>query len=311
MKKLFTFIVIALLSINAHAQSVTITKTDGSVVTYKASEIKNIRFAPASEVAEPKVLHEFTGYLTVSSKYFANMYYGDAAKIKVLEVDGKYQAEFADAQWGTGTFDITLDKGQITGTGKLSVASRQGAGATKEYEATMSGKMTEIAISVPSLMGGTTLTWHYGTPSAALKMAGAYQGMDHVNVGGAYPYDSATKVTYKVEANADGTINLVVPEVLYKETLIGDLTIGTYTISNIPYDEKEGAFVKAYKDDNIKFHFTCSYEGTVTMDKDYTFDKDVCKVVVSKDADGQLTVANTYQMGSMPFVIAGSFKGKM
>jgi len=310
MKKLFTLIVIALMGMNAHAQSVTITKTDGSVVTYQASEIKNIQFNPASEVAEPKVLHEFVGYITVDSKYFTNMYYGDAAKIKVLQLDGKYQAEFSDARWGTGLFDITLDKGQITGTGKLSVPSQQGGGM-KEYEATMSGKMTEIAIAVPGLMQGTTITWHYGTPSAALKMSGAYQGMDHVNVGGAYPYDSATKVTYKVVANADGTINLVVPEVLYKETVIGDLTIGTYTISNIPYNEAEGAFVKAYKDDNIKFRFTCSYEGKVTMDNEYTFDKDVCKVVVTKDADGQLKVDNTFQMGSMPFVVVGSFKGKM
>ena len=90
---------------------------------------------------------------------------------------------------------------------------------------------------------------------------------------------------------------------------MGDLTLGTYTIKNIPYDESQKAFVKAYKDDNIKFHFTCVSNGVTTMDKEYTFDKDVCKVVVSQDAGGRLTVSNAFQMGAMPFVIYGTFKG--
>ena len=309
MKKFFTLILIALLGVSAHAQTVTITKNDGSVVTFQAGEIKNIRFNPAAAVPDTTVLNEYTGYLTVTSKHFTDMYFGDAARMKVMKAGDQYLARFSDAQWGTGLFNITLNKGQVAGTGKLSVSGQHAGGSAKEYNATMSGKMTEIVISVPDLMGGTTITWHHGTPSAALKTSGIYQGTDSVNVGGSFPYKSVSKVAYKVEANADGTINLIVPEVKYNATVMGDLTLGTYTIKNIPYDESQKAFVKAYKDDNIKFHFTCVSNGVTTMDKEYTFDKDVCKVVVSQDAGGRLTVSNAFQMGAMPFVIYGMFKG--
>ena len=111
-------------------------------------------------------------------------------------------------------------------------------------------------------------------------------------------------------ANGDGTINLIVPEVTYKKTMMGNLTLGTYTIKNIPYDENQKAFVKAYKDDNIKFHFIKKNDdGSVISDQEYTVDSKICKVVISKEADGKLKVENTYQLGRMPFPISGSFMG--
>lgn len=73
---------------------------------------------------------------------------------------------------------------------------------------------------------------------------------------------------------------------------------------------RQKAFVKAYKDDNIKFRFKVIDEsGNVTKDKEYTFDKDVCKVTITKEADGKLKVSNSYQMGTMPMTIYGTFVG--
>jgi hypothetical protein len=306
MKKIFTLLVVALLGLSVQAQIVTITKKDGSVVTFQAGEIRNIQFAPSAAKPDTTVLRELTGYLMVTSGFFPSTYYGDAAKMKVMMVEKQQLVQFSDPMWGTGLFNITLTKGQISGSGKLAVPNQHGGGV-KEYDATMSGKMTEIAISVPTLMGGTTITWHNGKPAPAVKIVGSYQGDDKINVGGMFPYTSADKVTYKVEANADGTINLVVPEVKYNGTVMGDLTLGTYTIKNIPYDETQKAFVKAYKDDNIKFLFTIVKDGNTTQ-KEYTFDKPFCKVMVSKDDKGVFVVNNTYQMGAMPMLINGTFK---
>lgn len=138
--------------------------------------------------------------------------------------------------------------------------------------------------------------------------AGSYKGFDNVNV--MFSYKSSEEVVYKVTANGDGTINLIVPEVTYKKTVMGNLTLGTYTIKNIPYDETQKAFVKAYKDDNIKFHFIKKKDdGSVISDQEYTFNNEKCKVVISKEADGKLKVENTYQLGRMPFPISGSFMG--
>lgn len=148
-------------------------------------------------------------------------------------------------------------------------------------------------------------------PAQQNSIAGSYTGKDSVNVGKMFPYTSAAEVTYQVTENSDGTVNLLVPEVEYDQTVMGTLYLGSYSIKNIPYDETQKAYVKAYKNDNVVFHFkSVDTNGKTTIDKDYTFDKDVCQVIISKDADGVLTVSNTYQMGSMPFVIYGTFRGK-
>lgn len=139
---------------------------------------------------------------------------------------------------------------------------------------------------------------------------GRYKGADKVKIGGMFSYTSADEVTYEITDNEDGTINLIVPVVTYAKTLMGTLILGTYTISNIPYDAEKKAFIKAYKKDNIKFRFiTKDDSGKTTKDQEYTFDKDACKVVIALSDDGKLTINNTYQMGSMPMVIYGTFVG--
>ncbi len=142
------------------------------------------------------------------------------------------------------------------------------------------------------------------------NFVGSYKGEDKISVDGIATYTSSEAVTYKVTANADGTVNLTVPEETFKKTVMGNLTLSSYTISKIPYDESKKAFIKAYKDDNIKFHLIIKNDnGTVISDKEYTFDSRICKVTITKGADGKLTVSNTYQMGKMPFPISGTFTG--
>lgn len=139
---------------------------------------------------------------------------------------------------------------------------------------------------------------------------GRYKGADKVKIGGMFSYTSADEVTYEITDNEDGTINLIVPVVTYAKTLMGTLILGTYTISNIPYNAEKKTFIKAYKEDNIKFRFiTKDDSGKTTKDQEYTFDKDACKVVIALSDDGKLTINNTYQMGSMPMVIYGTFVG--
>ena len=142
------------------------------------------------------------------------------------------------------------------------------------------------------------------------NFVGSYKGEDKISVGGLFSYTSSEAVTYKVTANEDGTVNLTVPEETFKKTMMGNLTLSSYTISKIPYDESKKAFIKAYKDDKIKFHLIIKDDkGAVTSDKEYTFDSRICKVTITKGADGKLTVSNTYQMGKMPFPISGTFTG--
>ena len=309
MKKIFTLVIVSFLSALAvQAQSLKVTKTDGSVVTYNASDISKIEFLPAETPSQPKLIHEFAGYLTVKNKMINNVRYDNGAKIKVLQDGGKFLAEFSDTQWGTGSFVITMANHAINGTGKMKIANPNGGGAAKEYDATMSGSMREIKISIPTLMGGTDITWHYAEASAASKVAGNYIGTTALKVGDNFgPFTSAT-VGYKITANEDGTINVTASEENYTGvTMMGNLTLGTYTVKNLAYDKESNSFVRDYSNDGLKVHFKAV--GGMPIDNEYSF-KATSKMVVTVDESGTLTIKNNYSLTRMPFPISATYTGK-
>ena len=310
MKKIFTLVIVSLLSALAvQAQSLKVTKTDGSVVTYNASDISKIEFLPSETPSQPKLIHEFAGYLTVKNKMINNVRYDNGAKIKVLQDGGKFLAEFSDTQWGTGSFVITMANHAINGTGKMKIANPNGGGAAKEYDATMSGSMREIKISIPSLMGGTDITWHYAEASAASKVAGNYTGTTSLKVSVVPGSFTSATVGYKVTANEDGSINVTASEEKYTGvTMVGNLTLGTYTVKNLAYDKATNSFSRDYSEDGIKVHFKAT-GGMMERDEDYAFGK-TSKMTVTLAEDGTLTITNNYQVGRMPFPISATYTGK-
>lgn len=310
MKKIFTLVIVSFLSALAvQAQTLKVTKTDGNVVTYNASDISKIEFLPAETPSQPKLIHEFAGYLTVKNKMINNVRYDNGAKIKVLQDGAKFLAEFSDTQWGTGSFVITMNKHAINGTGKMKIANPRAGGAVEEYDATMSGSMREIKISIPTLMGGTDITWHYAEASAASKVAGNYTGTTSLLVGPAYgPYD-ASNVSYKITANNDGTINVTTPTESYAGIMmVGNLTIDSYTVKNLSYDEATHSFIRDYSSDGLKVHLK-SEGGLMSLNKDYAFESP-SKIIVKLDENGTLTITNSYKLTHMPLSISATYTGK-
>ena len=310
MKKLFTLVIVSFLSALAvQAQSLKVTKTDGSVVTYNASDISKIEFLPSETPSQPKLIHEFAGYLTVKNRVLDNARFDTGAKIKVLQDGTKFLAEFSDAQWGTGSFVITMDNHVINGTGKIKIANLRAGGAVEEYDATMSGSMREIKISIPLLMGGTDITWHYAEASAASKVAGNYTGTTSLKVGVVPGSFTSATVEYKVTANEDGSINVTASEEKYTGvTVAGNLTLGTYTVKNLAYDKATNRFSRDYSEDGIKVHFK-SNGGSMNKDENYEFGK-TSKMTVTLAEDGTLTITNNYKIGAMPFPISATYTGK-
>ena len=310
MKKLFTLVIVSFLSALAvQAQSLKVTKTDGSVVTYNASDISKIEFLPSETPSQPKLIHEFAGYLTVKNRVLDNVRFDTGAKFKVLQDGDKLLAEFSDTKWGTGSFVITMANHAINGTGKMKIANPRAGGAVEEYDATMSGSMREIKISIPSLMGGTDITWHYAEASAASKVAGNYTGTTSLKVSVVPGSFTSATVGYKVTANEDGSINVTASEEKYTGvTMVGNLTLGTYTVKNLAYDKATNSFSRDYSEDGIKVHFKTN-GGSMKKDEDYAFGK-TSKMTVTLAEDGTLTITNNYQVGRMPFPISATYTGK-
>lgn len=132
----------------------------------------------------------------------------------------------------------------------------------------------------------------------------------NVNVGGMFPYANES-VTYNVRKYMDGDVQKVdveVPTYTLDNTLMGNLTLGTYTVKGLTYDEEKGGFYRDYKEDGLSFHFTAEKDGNKTMDGDYEFNAQKDNNILVKYNGSKITdIVNTFQMGAMPFGIVSSF----
>lgn len=133
--------------------------------------------------------------------------------------------------------------------------------------------------------------------------AGTYSGMNDVSINNQWTY--STGIDYVITANQDGTINLQVPEYTLTSTVMGDMTIGAYTVSNIAYDEASKSFVRDYSQDGISLHVKAVKDGKTSLDGDYTMGEG-CNVEIEKTDQG-LKVVNAFKMGAMPFLIVATF----
>ena len=186
----------------------------------------------------------------------------------------------------------------------MSIVDPTKGGAAKEYNAIMAGPMTAVNISVTGLMGSTNIKWRNGKAPQTVKLAGTYLGDNSVSV---------MKLTYIAKntgysfwVNDDGTYTIQVLGQKLEGTVMGDLTLGAYTINNLVYDEKTETFSKDYSNDGLKLKFK---KGAETEYKEYPLTKATIKATFGKD--GSLKVENNFTAGSMPFPLQGVFNGKL
>lgn len=133
-----------------------------------------------------------------------------------------------------------------------------------------------------------------------------------VTVGGQFTYNN-DNVTYELRRYKDGKtdkLDVTVPSYSLTNTVMGDLTLGSYTVKGLVYDEAQGGYYRDYKNDGLKFHFTAVQGGKTTMDKDYDFatDKDN-NILVKYEGNNVSSIVNTFQVGTMPFGIVSVFSG--
>lgn len=135
----------------------------------------------------------------------------------------------------------------------------------------------------------------------------------NVNVGGMFPYANES-VTYNVRKYMDGDVQKVdveVPTYTLDNTVMGNLTLGTYTVKGLVYDEEKGGFYRDYKNDGLSFHFIAENDGNKTMDGDYEFNAQKDNNILVKYNGSKITdIVNTFQMGAMPFGIVSNFQSE-
>lgn len=133
----------------------------------------------------------------------------------------------------------------------------------------------------------------------------------YVSVGGTFNYQNES-VTYNVRKYKDGDVeklDVEIPTYTLDGTVMGNLTLGTYTVKGLTYNEAKGGYYHDYANDGLTFHFTAVNKGTTTMDNDYAFNAEKQNdILVTYDGNTVSDIKNTFQMGTMPFPIVSSFK---
>lgn len=149
-----------------------------------------------------------------------------------------------------------------------------------------------------------------GATSLTLLAQTEYTGSVSVMVGGSYgPYTNPS-ISQLITSEADGSLTLTICEYTLPATVMGDLTLGQYTVSNLVYDAEHGGYYRDYTNDGLTMHFRAESNGVATMDQDYTFEKKGGNVLVTFADDGTATIVNTFQPGVMPFAIVSTFVGQ-
>ena len=106
----------------------------------------------------------------------------------------------------------------------------------------------------------------------------------------------------------DRKVDVEIPTYTLDNTVMGNLTLGTYTVKGLTYDEEKGGFYRDYKDDGLTFHFSAETGGKKTMDGNYSFNPEKDNnILVKYNGNKVEDIVNTFQMGSMPFAIVSKF----
>ena len=116
---------------------------------------------------------------------------------------------------------------------------------------------------------------------------------------------SCPNVKYTITKNNDGTIDLVLPEFTLENTTIGTISVGSYTIKNVAYNDSEKKYFRDYTSDGLSMHLKVS--GLImNIEGDYSIEK-TGNISVTLSKDGQATIVNNFQPGKMPFLITSTF----
>ncbi len=267
------------------------------------------------------------------------MKFSGASKVTVLTMNGESESDtiqFAMTSGTTGT--ITFPTMTVSGMPSVPSFTVQDAAFTMDMtthlvtlaeqdftttttnesgeEKTVSGKLSGSYSMADNKMSLTAVFKYGSMPFALTYTVDAYYikavtaAPLYVSVGETFNYKNES-VTYNVRKYKDGDLEKVdveIPTYSLEGTVMGDLTLGTYTVKGLTYSEEKGGYYHDYANDGLSFHFTAVNGGKTTMDGDYAFNSTKQNdILVTYDGTAVTNIVNNFQMGSMPFPITSKF----
>lgn len=287
MKKIFTLVFATMMATTMMAQMHgALSFAGASKMQVSTMEIENasdtVKFELAGMTSGNITLPAMKGMQTIPSFTIENVAFSMGANHVVTMADQPFKSK------------VTVDgeEKQITGS---------------SISGTYNMADNSLDITAVFQYGRMPLSMTYSVKAYYVK---AVTSAINVSVGGVYNYKNAG-VTYNVRKYMDGDVEKVdveIPTYSLTGTVMGDLTLGTYTVKGLTYDEEKGGYYRDYKNDGLTFHFKAVNNGNATMDGDYAFNtaKDN-NILVKYQGSNIVAIDNVFQMGSMPFGITSTF----
>lgn len=200
-----------------------------------------------------------------------------------VSTDGKATVTYNSNTWGKTTVSdasvvLEGDSYILSGSGK-SIMGMAGS-AEKEYDCTFTGtvskdkKTASFVFTLPSVMGGTTITFALGDAPAEKVVAGDYNGYTSAK----FSYSPAPIVTdgekVSITANEDGTLKVVLTSQQWGSGTLAQVSI-TADGDNYTLEGKEGTLlVPSMSGNGSVSEQALLLSGTISKDKktvDLTF----------------------------------------
>lgn len=180
----------------------------------------------------------YNGYTLANCDYFQDMLSVDETVTITKNSDGNASISFESSTWG----EFTIASAQVSMNGDICVLSGSGqtqmgmGGNTSSYDCTFTAEIksqtdARMEFSIPSVMGGMTLTFQTGDAPADLLLAGTYEGYTDADCAmfqNRYTDDESVTLT----ANGDGTLKVV----------FESATWGNFQVAAATAAKKEGAY---------------------------------------------------------------------
>ncbi len=137
-----------------------------------------------------------------------------------------------------------------------------------------------------------------------------YSGKLELSVGGMWNYTTEDDVNYSITRYTENEIekiDIVVPEYTLKNTQIGDLHVGSYTIKGLTKDAEKNGFYHNYVNDNLSVDFSSSSISAGT----YALNSGTQDILVKfNEENNTVSILNQFKVGKMPFQLTSTFTGK-
>lgn len=238
-----------------------------------------------------QVVGTYEGYTLAGSNFFSDMFTPDETFVIGKNSQNTVNVTFESKAWGS----FTIEGATVTGSSAPYSISGSGVckmgmgGQYKDYDCTFSAKIygtdnDEISFEVPSVMGGTTVTFHKGSAPLGYYVKGSYSGEVSYSVAGANYDPFAASVTLK--KGTGNSVTIVLPPVGEGMMSIPEMTVDNvemtttdYVVFNIAETEVEQTlngvnFVGTLKGNVNGKTLTLNYSlkpGAMPMSIDFTF----------------------------------------